>query len=186
MFIEFLVFSVMLSDFPEVDWHPSTKLQHSLIPQNLIGHATFLGWTGMNEWISRCQWQQDVIPSPVHPPECLSPYGISVIPGRLELQWGQETQLMREPLCGTSSIVMSTISESADLFSLLYVMHEAGGWKSILMPVSGVRWTRADIGNQKIRAVSLDPILAKGFLQAVIDVDPQPLISFGTCPQILW
>ena len=56
------------------------------------------------------------------------------------------------------------------------MMHEAGGWKSILMPVSSVGWIWADIGIQTIRAASLDPVLAEGFLQAVIDVDPQPLI----------
>lgn len=99
-----------------------------------------------------------------------------MIPKRLEMQWMQGRQLMREPLCGTSFILMNTTSKRADLFSVLPMMHEAGGWKSILMPVSGVRWIWADIGIQTIRAASLDPTLAEGFLQAVIDVDPQPLI----------
>lgn len=52
------------------------------------------------------------------------------------------------------------------------MMHEAGVWESILMPVNGVRWIWADMGIQTIRAASLDLILAEGFLQAVIDVDP--------------
>lgn len=109
-------------------------------------------------------------------PECLGPSGTINIPEGLEMQLMKERQLMREPVCGISFIVMNTLSKRVDLFSVLHMMHEAGGWKSILMPVSGVRWIWADIGSQTIRAASLDLILAEGFLQVVIDVDTQPLI----------
>jgi len=34
---------------------------------------------------------------------------------------------MRETLCGTSFVVVNTISERADLFSVLPMMHEVGG-----------------------------------------------------------
>lgn len=60
-------------------------------------------------------------------PECLGPSGTNNIPEGLKMQLMKERQLLREPLCGISFIVVITFSKRADLFSVLHMMHEAGG-----------------------------------------------------------